>query len=310
MTDPAPAPAPPADPTPALAPTPTPTPEPSPTPAATPPPPPAPPSAGDPLISPDGKLGEGWYLQLGDEFAAKAKDLGKHRDLRSIINELEYNRKNGASYPGEDANPQAVERFRAIANVPEDPGGYGLTPEALGLAEGTTFDSDLAKAVTAAAHATHTPPQSVLAMAKAFQEVFSQRVADAQAQAEKAQAEARNQLVAEWRGDFEANAAKVRHLTTTLAENAGIPYDDPNVPALANNPAFAKIMLQVSQLTAEDRIARPTGYGDLRSPQQKIDEIKAGNDPTWSPLYQSSSEADRLKVYEHIKRLREQIDAV
>lgn len=261
-------------------------------------------------ISPDGQLGDGWFLALGDEYATKEKDLGKHKHLRSLVAELEYNRKNSVGYPGDGADEQAIARFRSVAGVPDNPADYGLNSEALGLPAEVAFDQELAEAVTTAAHASHAPPAAVLAMAKAFQEVYGKRVAEAQASLEKERAEARNQLVSEWRGDFETNAATVRHLSSTLLEQSGIPADDPHAYQLFNNPAFAKVMLTVSKLTSEDHIARPTGFGDLRSPDQKIADIKAGNDPHWSPMWQSKSEADRLKVYEHIKTLRDRAAAV
>lgn len=262
-----------------------------------------------PKIGPDGKLADDWFLALGDEFAAHAKDLGKHKDLRSIITELDYFRKNGVEYPVEGAPAASVERFRKIAGVPDAPEGYGLTAEAMALPEGMEFDSELASAVAAAAHATHAPPATVQAMAKTFNEILSKRTADALAEQQKQLKASQDNLVAEWRGDFQQNASTVRHLTGKLAEASGIAPDSPALQQLANTPEFAKMMLHVSKLTQEDGIRTPTGFGDLRSPAQKIDDIKQGKDPLWSPKYNSRLEADKLAAYEQIKRLREQADA-
>lgn len=303
-TDPTPAPAdPPAqpDPTPAPDPTPTPTPDPTPPPAD---PTPAPPA---PAIGPDGKLGENWFLALGDEFAPHAKDLSKHKDLRSILTELDYFRKNGVEYPGEGAAEKAVERFRKAAGVPDAPEGYGITAENVKLPEGMEFDAELAEVISKAAHQTHTPPAALAAIVGGFNEVLAKRAADAQAAAAAAQKAAQDELVAEWRGNFETHASTVRHLTAKLAEVAGV-TDEAAVAGLANNPAFAKIMLQVSKLTAEDRVQTPSGFGNLRSPAQQIEDIKAGKDPVWSAKYASRNEQDKLAAYEHIKKLREEAE--
>jgi len=257
-----------------------------------------------PAIGPDGTLADKWFLALGDEFAPHAADLGKHKNIRSILTELDYHRKNGAAYPADPTDEKAVSRFRSIAGVPETPEGYQLA-ESLKLPEGMELDADLAKEISTVAHATHTPPAALKALAAKYTEIIAAR---AQAQAdEHAQAvkESQDALVRDWRGDFQTNAATVRHTITKLAEIAGVTPDDPALAAMVNNPAAARIMLQVSKLTAEDRTTVPLGFGDLRSPAQKIADIKAGNDPVWSPLYNSKNDTEKAKAYQHIKGLYE-----
>ena len=278
-------------------------------PAETPPASETPPAATTtPAFSPDGKLGENWFLALGDEFAAHAKDLGKHKDIRSLITELDYFRKNGAEYPSDTSPQTAVDRFRKIAGVPDSPEGYGLTAEAMKLPEGMSFDNELAAAVAQAAHRTHTPPAALNAVVGVFNEILAKRTADAAHEVQKAHEASKAALVAEWRGDFQANASTVRHITSKLAEQAGILPDDPAIAEfigdISAKPALAKLMLQVSKLTSEDRISTPTGFGDMRSPSQQIEDIKAGKDPTWSPLWNSKNDAERLKAYEYVNALR------
>jgi len=272
---------------------------------ATPPAAPATPPPPPPAINPDGTLGENWFLSLGDEFAPHAADLGKHKHIKSLITELDYFRKNGVEYPADPAaaDPRAVDRFRKAAGVPEKPDGYGLTPEALNI-PAEQFDADLANAIAAKAHALHAPPAVVKGIVDEFNTILGKRLGDQQAAAAKAQKEAQDALVAEWKSDFQQNASTVRHLTTKLAESAGV--DPAAVAHLANDPAFARMMLQVSRLTSEDRSVTPPGFGDLRSPAQKIADIQGGRDPQWSPLLNSKNDADRLKVFEHMKTLREQ----
>lgn len=288
--------------TPVPDPTPTPVPDPTPTPTPTPDPTPTP-TPTVPAIGADGKLGENWFLALGDEFAPHAKDLGKHKDLRSLITELDYFRKNGVEYPNADTAVTAVERFRAIAGVPATPEGYKLTPEALNLPAGLPFDAELASAVAAAAHKTHTPPAALAAIAGEFNAILAKRMDTVRDGEAKAQQVAQDALVAEWRGEFQANASTVRHLTEKLAESAGILPDDPSVATMANNPAFARMMLQVAKLTSEDRVQTPTGFGDLRSPADRLRSLQDGSDPVWGQRYRQGDPA----AYEFAKSLREKI---
>lgn len=282
-------PAPPTPPTPGLPPTP-------PTPPVDPPAPPP------PAIGPDGKLGENWFLTLGDEFAPHAKDLEKFKDLRAILTERDYFRKNGVEYPGIGASPQAIERFRTVAGVPEKPEGYGITAE--GLPEGMTFDAELAEVVTKTAHAHHTPPAALKAIVGEFNTLVSKRIADATAAAAAAKQKAQDALVADWRGDFQQNASTVRFLTSKLAESAGILPDDPSVPEMANNPVFARMMLQVAKLTSEDRTHTPVGLSDLRSPADRIKMIQNGTDPVWGDKYKNGTTEEKRAAYEYIGQLR------
>lgn len=303
--EPTPAPTPPAQPTADPQNTPPANPPPSDPPANPPSNPPANPPSG-PKILPDGKLAENWFLELGDEFAPHAKDLQKHKDIRSILTELDYYRKNGAEYPNENSPQNVIDRFRKIAGVPESPEGYGLSAEKMQLPEGVEFDSELATAIAETAHKTHTPPAAVAAIVETFNKLQLQRMADAQAAQAKALKDAQDALVAEWKGDFQTNASTVRHIASKLAETAGLDPSDTSIATLANTPAFARMMLEVSKLTAEDRITTPSGFGSLKSPTQQIADIKAGNDPVWSPKYNSRNEQDKVAAYEHIKKLREE----
>jgi hypothetical protein len=257
-----------------------------------------------PAISPDGKLGENWFLSLGDEFGPHAKDLAKHKDIRSIITELDYFRKSGVAYPGENAPAQAIERFRAVAGVPETPEGYGLTAEKVTLPEGMTFDQELADAVTKAAHKTHTPPAALAAIVGEFNGILAKRTAEAAAEAQATAKATQDALIAEWGSAFQANASTVRHITAKLAEAAGILPEDPAVQEFMADinakPALSKILLQVSKLTREDSISMPSGFGDLKSPAQRIEEIVSGRDPVWGERYRSGD----LAAYEHVKALR------
>jgi hypothetical protein len=234
--------------------------------------------------------------------------LSKHKNIGSLIKELQYNRtKNGTPYPGEDSSEEDVAGYRQANGVPEKPEGYGINAENAKLPEGVPFDEEMAGVISQAAHELHAPPAVVAGLMEKYNEIMSTRVAEhAKTQAE-AQAASRDTLAKEWGGDYEGNSSTVRHLTTVLAEAAGIPHDSQDIPMLANNPAFAKIMMQVNANVSEDSMTMPQGFGNIQSPQEKINAIKAGDDPVWSPLLKSRNEADRLKVYEHMNGLKSQI---
>ena len=95
----------------------------------------------------------------------------------------------------------------------------------------------------------------------------------------------------------------MRHLATTLASQAGIDPQDATFADMVNNPAFARMMLEVSKLTQEDRITTPTGFGDLRSPQQRADAILNGSDPIWGTKYPEGSHEERMAAYTEVTRL-------
>lgn len=265
-------------------------------------PPATPPPA--PVIGPKGELGENWFLTLGDQFAPSAADLGKYKDLGALVAQYQYFQKNGVEYPVEGSQPTVVDRFRKVAGVPETPEGYGLTAESMKLPEGMSFDAELADVITKAAHKTHTPPAALAAIVSEFNTVLAKRTADAAAEAQKAQQAAQDELVKEWRGDFVTNSSTARHIASLLGETARLPIDSPEVTALANTPAFAKMMLAVSHLISDDRIATPAGFGDLRSPADRVKAITSGADPVWGAKYVSGTDAEKREAYDYVTQLR------
>lgn len=263
-------------------------------------------AAAKPVVfGPDGKLGENWFLGLGDEYSAHAADLGKYKELGPLVHQLLYFQKNGVSYPGEGAQPVEVDRFRKVAGVPATADGYGLTAEALQMPAGMEFDSELATKVMDAAHKTHTPPAAVLAIAKEFNTLLGGRMEQMKQAEAQAKAAAQDDLVKAWGGDYEANSSRVRHMATKLGEAAGIPGDAPEVAQLANNPVFAKMLMEVAKLTSEDTLRRPAGFGDLRPVVDQIKAITNGTDPVWGQKYTKGNRQEKEEAYKYVKSLRE-----
>lgn len=262
--------------------------EPSAQPAANPAPeaaaPPAPPS----VFNPDGSFAENWHTALGDEFAPHAETAARFKNPGDLLKSYIHLRQHGPAYPGETSTADEVSRFRTLANVPNTPEGYNL-PIPDQLPAGVEFNKELAAEFAAVAHKHHVPAPALMALMAKQLEIETARATEAQQQTAQAKQAAQDALVAEWRGDFQRNASTVRHITGKIGEAAGVPEEA--VAELANNPAFAKMMLHVSRLSAEDSIAAPAGLGDLRSPADRADMIMNGTDPVWGAKYKEGDPA-------------------
>lgn len=255
-------------------------------------------NAAPSFVGADGAFAEKWYEQLPPEFSPHHSQLGTFKDVAGLAKSYIHMRANGPSYPGTNATEEDVARFRQIAQVPEKPEGYGIAkPES--LPEGLEWDDNVVNRVLQVAHKHHVPAAALKAIIAEHTAIEGERAAAYKDASAKAQQDAQNELVNEWRGDFEANSSKARHMAGVLANNAGIPEDSPALAQLANNPAFAKLMMQVTKLTGEDGMRAPAGFGDLRSAQQQADEIMAGKDAVWGAKY---LEGD-IAAMEHVGKL-------
>lgn len=255
-----------------------------------------------PSIGPNGELSENWFLQLGDKFSTAGDDLGKHKNISTLIEERDYFRSKQIGLPGEEATPADVSAYRQRLGIPEagTAEAYGLDLEGVSDEEKASFDR-----IAAAFHGKHaTGPQAFQAAIQEFKAIQAEEMLQWQDQQAKAQQESQQQLLTEWRGDFDANTSTVRHISSVLAGAAGIAPDDPAVQTLANTPAFAKIMLEVSKLTSEDGTRSPAGMHDLRSDQQRAAAIIDGTDPQWGQKYQEGD----IAAYNAVVALRKNIN--
>lgn len=265
---------------------PNPAPEPSPTAPQDNTQPPAP--ATPRVFNEDGTFAENWHTALGDEFSPYGETAARFKNPGDLLKSYMHLRQTGPAYPDATATPDQVERFRQLANVPANPEGYNLpVPEQ--LPEGVTFNADLAKDFAKIAHQFHVPAPALRALMEKQLAVATAEAQDHAANIAKAQEQARSSLIAEWRGDYNTNLSTVRHLTQRFGEAAGI--EEGEVKALADNPAFARIMHQVAQLTREDSVSAPAGFGDLRSPAERADAIIGGKDSQWSERYANGDPA-------------------
>lgn len=257
------------------------------------------PAAAPSILGDDLKFAENWHAALGDDFAPHAGSLAKFKDLAGLAKSYIHAQTMGIKYPGEDADADSVIRFRQVAGVPNDPTleAYGLT-----LPEDAGDDvKDLYGRITQAAHAAHVPPAALQKLVSTFEAIEGERLqqhTDAQA---KAIETARNALVSEWRGDYEANSSKVRHITEKIADTTGV--DVAALGDITNNPAFAKLMLGVAKLTSEDGIRPPANMGDLRSDMQRAEDIMAGKDAVWGEKYQRGSDEEKREAFKIVASL-------
>lgn len=234
-------------------------------------------------FNPDGTLGENWFTSLGDEFAPSAADLQKFKDVKGLAKSYLHFKRNGPAYPGAESTPEDVARFRQLAQVPEAPEGYGLAKPAE-LPEGIDWDDSAVASIAAVAHQHHVPAAALQAIVAKQIELEGNRAAAAKAAQATALQEAQTGLMTELQGGYEPAIQKVRHLTDTLAGAAGI-TDVAAVQQFASNPAFVRMMLAVSNRITEDGVRPPPGFNDLRSNQQKIEDIRTGKDKDWSEAY-------------------------
>lgn len=262
----------------------------------------APPASNTPppqAFNSDGTFAENWTTALGDEFSPHADALKNFKDVKGLAKSYLHFRSTGPTYPGDGATDDDVARFRGLAQVPATPEAYGLT-----VPDGAT-DSDKAviDRIAKAAHKAHIPAPAMKSLFEEFNAIQAEQLQALNDEWTAKQKAAEDALVSEWRGNYEPNKAAVRHLATTLATQVGVDPQDAGFTEMVNNPAFAKIMLQVSKLTQEDRILAPSGLGDLRSNQQRAEAIMDGSDPIWGKKYVSGSHDEQMAAYNEVKRL-------
>jgi hypothetical protein len=231
----------------------------------------------------DGTLGENWHTALGDEFAPSADALKNFKTVKDLAKSYLHFRKTGPTYPGADATPEDVARYRQMSQVPEAPEGYGIAKPAE-LPAGVDWDDSAVASIAAVAHQHHVPAAALQAIVAKQLEIEGQRAATAQAAQAASLQEALQSLMTELQGGYETGIQKVRHLTDTLAGAAGI-TDALAVGRLASDPAFVRMMLAVSNRISEDGVRPPPGFNDLRSPAQRIEDIRTGKDRDWSEKY-------------------------
>ena len=253
------------------------------------------------VFNPDGSFGADWHVALGDEFSAHAATLSNFKNVGGLAKSYLHLQRHGPAYPDEGASPEDVTRFHALARVPAEgtATGYGLA-----IPEGAT-DADKAvfSKIAEVAHKNHVPAPGLKALVDTFQSMQAEQVQAFEAEITNQRKAAEDSLVAEWRGNFEANKSTVRHLAGKLAEQAGVNPQSASFAEMVNNPEFARIILQVSKLTSEDRLRAPANFGDLRSAQQKVDSIMDGSDPVWGKKYTAGSKSDREAAYNEVSRL-------
>lgn len=252
-------------------------------------------------FNPDGTFGDGWAAGLGDEFSPHADALKDFKDVKGLAKSYLHFRKTGPAYPSEGAQPEDVTRFRGLAQVPVEgtPTAYGITlPDTA-----SDLDKSVMDRLSKVAHDGHLSApgfQKVVAEYQKIQAEVAQQFSDEQAAQAKA---AEDALVADWRGDFETNKSTVRHWATTLASSAGVDPSDPAFSTMVENPAFGKMMLEVSKLVREDGIRTPAGLGDLRSPDQRANSIMDGSDPVWGEKYLNGTDEEKAAAYGEVSRL-------
>lgn len=234
------------------------------------------------------ELPPNWFMQFGDKFAQHAPTLERFKTPEDLVKSFLHFRTAGPAYPGAEATPDDVEKFRAIAQVPKDAAGYALTPPE-NLPAGLEWNAEAMNKIAEIAHANHVPAPAMQALVAAQMEMETARLtAQANAEATRiAEARAEMQKTLGTGHDFERNAGMINHMITTLADKAGIAPDSPGLAAIGTNPDALKLIFQVVKMTSEDNVRRPAGFSDLRTKAQRADDIMSGKDPDWSSKWKT-----------------------
>lgn len=252
-------------------------------------------------FNPDGTFGDGWQTALGDEFSPHAANLANFKNVAGLAKSYLHLQKHGPAYPEAGAAAEDVQRFHALARVPVEG-----TPTAYGIelpTDASDIDKQVMGDISKVAFENHVPGPALKAIVGKYQELVANQVKDFEASQAAATKAATDDLIGAWRGDYNGNLSTARHMAATLGAQAGIDPADPLIERIGENPALAKIMLQVSKLTSESGIRPPANMGDLRSNQQKAESIMSGKDPVWGEKYTSHVREDQLAAYNEVKRL-------
>lgn len=262
---------------------------------------PAPPSTPPPLIGPDGTFAENWPSALGDEFTPHRDALAQFKDAKGLAKSYLHFRSTGPAYPDEQTAPEDIARFHSLAKVPAEgtPTAYGLSiPEGIAPEEAAIYDR-----ITAAAHKAHAPAPAVAAIVAEYQAIQVDIIAAETARQQEATQAAQDELVTKWGAKFQENKSIARHMTETLASQAGIDPAAPSFQTLLDNPAFAQMAVEFAKLTSEGTTRVPAGFGDIRSPQDKANSIMAGEDPVWGKKYTEGTTEEQQAAYSEVSRL-------
>lgn len=254
-----------------------------------------------PLIGADGAFGENWHTALGDEFSPHSAQLGTFKNVAGLAKSYLHLRSTGPAYPGEGATDDDISRYRSLAQVPSEgtPMGYGIQlPTELSPAEQGMYDR-----ISKVAHGAHVSGPGLKAIIGEYQKIQGEIQSGFDQEAQAQQKAAVDQLIGKWGKDFEANKSTARHMISTLADEAGISPDVAGFTELMNNPLMAQMAYAMAQRVAEDGTRLPSGYSDMRSPQQRAKDIMSGKDSNWGKKYTEGSTEDRLAAYNEVGRL-------
>lgn len=257
--------------------------------------------ATTPSWDPSAPLPADWHLKLGDEYTPHAPTL--ERFANKPVSELAKSLVEGKqalsrklSPPTAESTSEEVARWREAVGAPPNREGYALQkPEQ--LPDGVAWSDDRASGFAEIFDKWHAPKGMVdelMAFDITSQGSLAEAARASLAQAQEARKEA---LIKEWGGKYEEYSGMVRHLAERFGTPAGL--EPEAVIALADDPVAAKLLFQIQKSMGEDALRTPAGYGDVRSPAQKAQAIRMGQDSEWSDRYANGDPA----AMEYVGRL-------
>jgi hypothetical protein len=236
-----------------------------------------------------GAFSEGWADKLPEDLKSGLPTLAKYKSLPDLMKAHVHlqstlgKKANAVSLPGEKSTPEEIAEFRKAFGVPDAADKYSVMPER--LPDGVDVRPELLKPVLEAAHKHNVPEaamRDIMATYIANQEIQAQ---EAVAAAQQANEQARSELQAEYKGDFDK---KIR-LATLAAKSVGI---DPASPGFAD-PEVVKAMVRLGEKMSDDSWIAGEGSPSLMPGKLRASEIMGNPKDAMYDDYHGKNGVDR-----------------
>lgn len=245
-----------------------------------------------------------WYTALGEDFAPHHKTLANHKgDMVpmpiTVAKSLIHSQKTGPTYPDESATPEDVQRFHSLAKVPVEGSSmaYGLKiPE-----DASDDDKAIFERVAKVAHSSHVSAPGLQNIVKEYQAIVNEAI-EKQEQEHKETIEADKRAYLKFLGkDAVAKDQTAIHTANKFADMAGLSPEHKD--QLLSMPFFKQFAFGISRALTEDGISAPQGFGDLRSNQERANDIMSGKDSVWGDKFKNGTAEEQAEAYNQVKKL-------
>lgn len=249
------------------------------------------------ILAEDGTFSPQWYAGNQDiaEFGKQLDKFATPAALAKSYATLERNR----AVPGLGADEHAIEAFRKANGIPGTPEAYDLKiPET--MPDGVEVSDEALGQYKQAFHELNLTPAQSQALMEKHIAMTGEQVAAMQGESYTQQKEAAEALQREWGNAYGANLEKAQVAFDNLCAKAGVNPDD---VSFTSDPAFAKIMAQVANVTSESPVHGGGGAVTHTGGKQEAHEIMTNsNHPDYSAFY-DSQDPRHQEVFDRVARI-------